>query len=72
MIHINSLIIILPLLPAPQYIPENKFAEAIPYSSFYIEQPKLKNTMEFNTMTMEELIKENNEQILQQIYKNIE
>lgn len=72
MVHINELIIMLPLISAPSYIPENKFAEAIPYSVYSVEQPKLKNTMDHNTMSMEELIRENNDKILQQIYKNLE
>lgn len=72
MIVFNELIIMLPLISAPQYIETNKFAEAIPYSSFTVEQPKLKSTMEYNTMTTEELVRENNEKILQQIYKTLE
>lgn len=72
MIVFNELIIMLPLLSAPHYIPENKFAQAIPYSSYSIEQPKLKSPFLFDTMTTEDLVRENNEKILQQIYKSLE
>lgn len=49
----------------------NKFADAIDYKQFETVEPRLKNTMEFNTMTMEELIQENNKKIMDQIYKSL-
>lgn len=71
-VYFKCAIIMLPSFSASNYNIQNKFAQAIPYSSFTVEQPKLKNTMEYNTMTMEELVKENNEKIIQQIYKTLE
>lgn len=61
-----------PLISAPNYIDSNIFLETKNYSSFTIEQPRLKNTIEFNTITSEEFIRENNEKILQEIYKTSE
>lgn len=49
----------------------NKITQSVEYKQFETVEPKLKNTMEFNTMTMEELIKENNKKILDQIYKSL-
>lgn len=62
----------LPLIPAPHYIPESIPIQAIHYSTYSIEQPKLKKTTEFNTMTMEELIKTNNDKILDKLYETLE
>jgi len=62
----------MPLISAPYHIPENKFAQAIDYSEFTVEKPKLKSSMDFNTITTEELIKENNIKILDRIYKTLE
>lgn len=62
----------LPLISAPPYIPENKFAEAIKYSSYSIEKPKLKSPFLFDTITTEDIVRENNNKILEQIYKSLE
>lgn len=49
---------------------ENKYAEVIPYEDLYpIQKKPNKNTLEYNTMTTEELIREQNEKILIEILK---
>lgn len=68
----GSLVLTLPLIVFPQYIPVNKFAEAIPYSSYSQQLPPLKDTMHHNTMTTEELVRENNIKIMNQLYKTLE
>ena len=72
MININSIVIILPLITATENMPTNKFSQTIPYSSFSVEKPKLKNTMDFNTIRSEEFIRDNNEKILQKLRENSE
>ena len=69
MLGINSLIIIAPLISASSYIPNNKFAETISYNSFSVEQAQLKDTMNYNTISTEELVRETNEQLLLDILK---
>lgn len=73
MIVLNKFIIIFPLLsPTVTIEPTRVNTESMPYSSYTIEQPKFKNSLEYNTMTNEDLIRENNEKIIQQIYKTLE
>ena len=72
MIHINNVIIMIPLFSASPEIPQNKFAQTIEYSSYSVEQPKFKNTMEHNTITTEEMVRDTNEKLLQDIIDNLE
>lgn len=72
MVIAGALVLSLPLIVFPQYQQTNKFAEAIPYSSFVVQQPPLKDTMHYNTMTTEELVRENNIKILDELYKTLE
>jgi len=59
-------------VPIPEYqVPDRqtKYAESIPYESLYkVEKPN-KNTMEYNTLKMDELIKEQNQKIIEQIFQ---
>lgn len=51
-------------------LPPNKYAQSIPYESLYrIDERPNKNTMEYNTLTTEELVREQNIKILEKINK---
>lgn len=46
----------------------NEFSNAIPYESCYVVKQPYKDTIHYNTMTTEELIQENTNKIIQQLY----
>jgi len=51
---------------------ENKYAESIPYESLYeIDQTPNKNTLEYNTITQEELVRSQNQKILKKLENSI-
>lgn len=72
MIVSAPLVLGLSLIVFPQYQETNKFSESISYSDLVKDEPRLKDTMHYDTMTNEELVRENNNKIIQQIYKNLE
>lgn len=72
MIHINNVIIMIPLFSASPEIPQNKFVQTIDYNSYSVKQPNFKNTMEYNTITTEEMVRDTNEKLLQDIIDNLE
>lgn len=62
-----KLVVSLPLTVIPIQLEK----EIIVEDSIIIQEP-FKDTMHYNTLTNEELIRENNEKIIQQIYKTLE
>lgn len=71
MIHINTIVIIAPLCFVSPEIPINKFAQTIDYKRYSIKQPNFKNTIEYNTITTEEMVRETNEKLLQDMIDNL-
>lgn len=72
MLGINSLVIIFPIISAQPYNPPieaNKFAETISYDTFSINEPGYKNTMNYNMIYQDQLVRERNEQLLLEIIK---
>lgn len=44
------------------------YAKSIPYESLYEKLPPNKNTMEFNYLKSDELIKQNNQELINKIF----
>lgn len=66
MIHFSQFVFCLPTLVVPNEI--NQKNREIPYEILYkIEEKPNKNIMEYNTMTTEELVREQNVKILEKI-----
>jgi len=66
------LILIAPILCSDTEIEttQSKYAKHIPYNELYlIEEVPNKDTMNYNTMSMEELVKKQNEEIMIKIMK---
>lgn len=72
MIALNKFIIIFPLLVPQVVVEKDRIIETHSYETLSQQQPNFKSPMEYNTMTMEELKEENNQKLIQQIYKNLE
>lgn len=47
----------------------SKFAECIPYDTLYEKEPQNKDTMNFNVMTTEEMVKKQNEALIKKIFQ---
>lgn len=68
MIHFSQLVFCLPSLAIPCEITQKN--HHIPYELLYkIEEKPNKNTMEYNTLTTEELVREQNIKILEEIHR---
>lgn len=53
----------------PEIIIRNKYAEVIPYDELYkVENRPNKSTLEYNTMNFDEMIKSQNEKIINEIF----
>lgn len=72
MILAAQIAIVLPSIALSCNYTDNRFvAPEYPRAYTIIESPN-KSVMEYNTMTMEELIRENNNKIIDQLYKELE
>lgn len=69
MIELSPLILILTPVAFPDYIVRNEYAESIPYESLYVESKPNKSTLNYNTITTEELVREQNEKILEELFR---
>lgn len=66
------IVIILPSIALSCNYTDNRFVVPEYPKKYMIVEPPNKNVMEHNTMTMEELIRENNNKIIDQLYKELE
>lgn len=68
----SLLILCFPSVNPPFSPIENKYADSIPYESLYqIDSTPNKNTLEYNTMTTEELVRIQNQKILKELENSI-
>lgn len=59
----------LPPLPPPRWVVPLGHADAIPYESFRVPEGRNKNIMEYNTLRMDELIREGNQRIIDEVFR---
>lgn len=70
MIELSPLVLVFAPITFPDYIVKNAYAESIPYESlYYIENKPNKNIMKHGVITTEELVREQNEKILKELFR---
>jgi len=67
-----SLALILSPIKYPVLVAKNPYADGIPYECLYKENKRNKNILEYNTITTEDLVKEQNQEILERLNEHLQ